>query len=258
MEAGGEIVYDSGRREDVSSLGFEAPVELKPRTRYQWTVTVWGDGGDTATASSWFETAKQEEPWAAQWIAADFADKETQPLLAKSFTLPGEVESARAYACGVGIYELEVNGQKAGDEYLLPGYHCYDFHLEYQTFDITGLLRAGENTVGLALAPGWYKGDIIFDRYHNLYGDTMQAICEIRVKLKDGAEVTIPGRWKAMTVSAPRPPRCCSTITGSASTTTPGGKSPAGARTAARPRPAASSPARRSWKSSWPAWGPRS
>src|SRR5699024_3122807 len=178
VEAGGEIVYDSGRREDVSSLGFEAPVELKPRTRYQWTVTVWGDGGDTATASSWFETAKQEEPWAAQWIAADFADKETQPLLAKSFTLPGEVDSARAYACGVGIYELEVNGQKAGDEYLLPGYHCYDFHLEYQTFDITGLLRAGENTVGLALAPGWYKGDIIFDRYHNLYGDTMQAICE--------------------------------------------------------------------------------
>lgn len=199
VEAGGEIVYDSGRREDVSSLGFEAPVELKPRTRYQWTVTVWGDGGDTATASSWFETAKQEEPWAAQWIAADFADKETQPLLAKSFTLPGEVESARAYACGVGIYELEVNGQKAGDEYLLPGYHCYDFHLEYQTFDITGLLRAGENTVGLALAPGWYKGDIIFDRYHNLYGDTMQAICEIRVKLKDGAEVTVPTdlRWKS-------------------------------------------------------------
>ena len=199
VEAGGEIVYDSGRREDVSSLGFEAPVELKPRTRYQWTVTVWGDGGDTATASSWFETAKQEEPWAAQWIAADFADKETQPLLAKSFTLPGEVESARAYACGVGIYELEVNGQKAGDEYLLPGYHCYDFHLEYQTFDITGLLRAGENTVGLALAPGWYKGDIIFDRYHNLYGDTMQAICEIRVKLKDGAEVTVPTdlSWKS-------------------------------------------------------------
>lgn len=52
VEAGGEIVYDSARREDVSSLGFEAPVELKPRTRYQWTVTVWGDGGDTATASS--------------------------------------------------------------------------------------------------------------------------------------------------------------------------------------------------------------
>lgn len=199
VRAGGKTVYDSGRREDISSLGFEAPLELAPRTRYDWTVTLWGDGGDWASASSWFETAKQEEPWQAQWIAADFQDKEVQPLLVKDFSLSEEVESARAYVCGLGIYELEINGQKAGNEYLLPGYHCYDFHLEYQTFDITGLVRAGENRVGLALGPGWYKGDIIFDRYHNLYGDTMQAICEVRVLLKDGTEQVIPTdlTWKS-------------------------------------------------------------
>lgn len=199
VRTGGKTVYDSGRREDISSLGFEAPLELAPRTRYDWTVTLWGDGGDWASASSWFETAKQEEPWQAQWIAADFQDKEVQPLLVKDFSLSEEVESARAYVCGLGIYELEINGQKAGNEYLLPGYHCYDFHLEYQTFDITGLVRAGENRVGLALGPGWYKGDIIFDRYHNLYGDTMQAICEVRVLLKDGTEQVIPTdlTWKS-------------------------------------------------------------
>lgn len=199
VRTGGKTVYDSGRREDISSLGFEAPLELASRTRYDWTVTLWGDGGDWASASSWFETAKQEEPWQAQWIAANFQDKEVQPLLVKDFSLSGEVESARAYVCGLGIYELEINGQKAGNEYLLPGYHCYDFHLEYQTFDITGLVRAGENRVGLALGPGWYKGDIIFDRYHNLYGDTMQAICEVRVLLKDGTEQVIPTdlTWKS-------------------------------------------------------------
>ena len=198
--AAGEPVYDSGPREDISSLGFEAPVDLLPRTRYRWTVTVWGDGGDCASASSWFETAKMDEPWAAQWIAADFPDKEAQPLLVKDFTLPGPVKEARAYACGLGIYELEVNGQKAGDEYLLPGYHCYDFQLEYQTFDLTALLVPGENRVGLALGPGWYKGDIIFDRYHNLYGDTMQAICEIHATLEDGSEQVIPTdlSWKAL------------------------------------------------------------
>ncbi len=195
----GEIVYQSGKREDISSLGFEAPVELLPRTRYHWTVTVWGDGGDSASASSWFETAKQQEPWQAQWIAADFQDKEIQPLLAKDFTLSGEVESARAYVCGVGIYELEVNGQKAGNEYLLPGYHCYDFQLEYQTFDITSMLHQGENTLGLSMGPGWYKGDIIFDRYHDLYGDTMQAICEVHVTMKDGSEqvVVSDNTWKS-------------------------------------------------------------
>ena len=195
----GETVFHSGKREDISSLGFEAPLELLPRTRYTWTVTVWGDGGDSASAASWFETAKQGEPWQAQWISADFEDKEVQPLLAKDFSLPGEVESARAYVCGVGIYELEVNGEKAGNEYLLPGYHCYDFQLEYQSFDITSLLHAGENTLGIALGPGWYKGDIIFDRYHNLYGDTMQAVCEVHVTMKDGSEqvVVTDSTWKS-------------------------------------------------------------
>ena len=195
----GATVYDSGKQEGLSSLGVEVPMELLPRTRYQWTVTVWGDGGDSATASSWFETGKQSEPWQAQWIAADFPDNEVQPLLVKEFTLPEQVESARAYVCGVGIYELEVNGQKAGNEYLLPGYHCYDFQLEYQTFDITELLRQGENTLGLSMGPGWYKGDIIFDRYHNLYGDTMQAICEVHVTLKDGSEqvVVSDNSWKS-------------------------------------------------------------
>lgn len=195
----GTTVFDSGKREDISSLGFEAPMELSPRTRYTWTVTVWGDGGDSASASSWFETAKEDEPWQAKWIAADFEDKDIQPLLAKDFTVNGEIRSARVYACGLGIYELEVNGQKAGDEYLLPGYHCYDTNLEYQTFDVTGLLRQGGNALGLALAPGWYKGEMVFDRYRDLYGDTMQAICELHITLADGTEQVIVSdeSWKS-------------------------------------------------------------
>lgn len=187
----GETVFDSGKREDISSLGYEADLQLAPRTRYEWTVTCWGDQGDCACASSWFETSKEDEPWQAKWIAADFADSEQQPMLRREFKLSAEVKSARAYACGLGIYELEVNGQKAGDEYLLPGYHCYDVNLEYQTFDVTALLRKGENAVGIHLGPGWYKGDIVFDRYHNLYGDTMQAICELHVTLEDGTEQVI-------------------------------------------------------------------
>ena len=91
----------------MSSLGFEAPLDLKPRTRYRWSVTVWGDQGDWAAASSWFETAKEGEPWQGKWIAADFADKEAQPLLTKDFTLGAEPVSARLYACGLGIYEAE-------------------------------------------------------------------------------------------------------------------------------------------------------
>ena len=193
------LLWDSGEDAGLSSVDCPVTLDLQPRTRYWWRVTVQGDNGEQATsAAAWFETSKMGEEWAGKWIAPSL-ESSVHPLLRRSFFLEGEPVRARVYAVGLGLYELYANGEKAGDEYLLPGYHCYDFHLEYQTFDITGLLRAGENTVGLALAPGWYKGDIIFDRYHNLYGDTMQAICEIRVKLKDGAEVTVPTdlRWKS-------------------------------------------------------------
>ncbi|MDE6837950.1 MAG: family 78 glycoside hydrolase catalytic domain, partial [Acutalibacter sp.] len=60
-----------------------------------------------------------------------------------------------------------------------------------------------ENTKGQALRPGWYKGDIVFSRYHDLYGDTMQAICELRVTMEDGTETLVgtDGSW----VSRPSP-----------------------------------------------------
>ncbi len=197
-DAAGKTVFDSGKQEELSSLGFEAPIILLPRTRYTWDVTVWADNGESAQASSWFETAKEDEPWQAKWIAAGLEDKERQPLLAKDFTVTGEISSARVYACGLGIYELEINGKKAGDEYLLPGFHCYEENLEYQTFDVTDLLCRGENTIGLALGPGWYKGEIVFDRYQNLYGDTMQTICELHIVKKDGSEQVIVSdeSWK--------------------------------------------------------------
>ncbi len=188
VSVAGRVLWDSGKREDLSSLGVEADLTLQPRTRYDWTVTVWGDAGDSAAASSWFETAKEDEPWQAQWITADFPDKETQPLLARTFTLKEKPVCARAYACGLGLYELEVNGVKMGDEYLLPGFHCYYDNLEYQTFDLTDALTPGDNAIGLHLGPGWYMGEIVFNRYKDLWGDKMQAICEVHVTYADGSE----------------------------------------------------------------------
>lgn len=180
-------VYDSGRRGTLSSLGFEADFTPVPRTRYRWEVTVWGDGGDSACASSFFETAKQQEPWQGKWIAAQ-GDKDAHTYLTSDFTVSKGIRSARVYACGLGVYELELNGEKAGDEYLLPGFHSYDLFLEYQTFDVTELLRPGENRLGFSLGAGWYKGRFTLDWCKDAYGDTMKAICELHLTYEDGSE----------------------------------------------------------------------
>lgn len=51
---------------------------LRPTTRYQWTLKVWGNNGETSENSSWFETGlmnPSEEAWSgAQWICGGDED----------------------------------------------------------------------------------------------------------------------------------------------------------------------------------------
>ena len=58
----------------------------------------------------------------------------------------------------LGVYELELNGQRVGDHVLAPGWTSYHHRLRYQTFDVTALLRTGDNAIGARLADGWYRG----------------------------------------------------------------------------------------------------
>ncbi|GFP76598.1 glycoside hydrolase family 78 protein [Clostridium fungisolvens] len=200
-EAFENIVFDSGIREDIDSLAFYPEMKLSVRTRYFWRVTVWGDSGDFATSeTAWFETAKLEEPWTAKWVTPSL-DKELHPIIRKEFKLPSEVISARVYMCGLGLYEFEVNGRKASEEYFAPGFNAYDFWLQYQTYDITELLKEGDNCLSVMLGNGTYKGRYGFDGgYNELYGDKFALICEIVVTLKNGMTAVIgtDESWKAI------------------------------------------------------------
>jgi len=69
----------------------------------------------------------------------------------RAFEITGEVLSARAYFTGLGIYELYLNGEKANDEYLVPGCTAYDSWIQYQTYDVTDLIHTGENVIGAIL-----------------------------------------------------------------------------------------------------------
>ncbi|MGH4052700.1 MAG: alpha-L-rhamnosidase N-terminal domain-containing protein [Clostridium sp.] len=185
------IIFDSGKKEDIDSLSYNVPIEFKPRTRYFWRVMVWGDAEDYAVSeNAWFETSKIYEPWHGKWITPSF-DKEIHPLIRKDFQLNSEIASARLYICGLGLYELEINGERACDEYFAPGSNAYDFWLQYQTYDITSMLKSGNNAIGIILGNGWYKGRLGFRGGNiEIYGDKFAVICEIVVELKDGTNVT--------------------------------------------------------------------
>lgn len=182
------LLYDSGKRDDLNPLACPLPLTFAPRTRYFWRVTVCADDGDCGTASSWFETGKMDEPFAGQWIAAPF-EKTVHPILRRTFTLDGVAEDARLYITGLGLYEAYLNGQPVTDEVLTPFYNDYNFWVQVQTYDVTGLLRAGENVLDVYLGNGWYKGfgpNESDGSRTELYGDRMQMLAELRAVLPDG------------------------------------------------------------------------
>jgi alpha-L-rhamnosidase len=194
------IVFDSGKSEEIDSLAFELPINLEPYTRYFWRVTVWGDNGDFATSDlAWFETAKLTEPWNAKWITPDL-DKDVHPVLSKDFNFTKEIASARAYVCGLGLYEMEINGEKTGAEYLTPLFNAYDKWIQYQTYDISGLIIEGQNSVEVSLGNGLYKGRFGFEGGKSeIYGDQFALLCEIVIKHTDGTVTIIHSddSWKA-------------------------------------------------------------
>lgn len=188
-DAFNEMIYDSGMVEWHENV-FPADVKLTPRTRYFVRVTVIGDNGESASGTSWFETGKMDEAWQGIWITPDCSVSVQCPVLEKSFSLDRDVRRARAYIGAVGLFELYVNGVRAGSEYLTPYCNTYSEWMQTIAFDITGLLVNGRNTVEIMLADGWYKGPMTFDHIINAYGDKLGAIGEFRIQYADGSEFT--------------------------------------------------------------------
>jgi alpha-L-rhamnosidase len=196
-----EILFDSGKDKDIDSLAFTPDLALQPYTRYFWRVTVWTDADEKETSeTAWFETARMDEPWQAEWITPDWEDNNLHPYLRKTLPVEKEIASARIYACGLGLYELYLNGEKVSDEVLAPGFHAYNHWLQYQTYDVTNMLTAGGNVLGAMLGNGWYKGRFGFSGSQEpVYGDRMALICELHLTYQDGSQVVVSSdeSWKA-------------------------------------------------------------
>lgn len=195
-----KLVYDSGVQENYHENQMLVSFDLKPRTRYYWQVEVKDDKGDCAKSNpAWFETGKLQESWTAKWIGTEENEKR-MPLLYKEFELKEKPESVRWHVCGLGLYEAYVNEKKAGREFLMPGYHCYDSFLEYQTLNVTELLSQGKNKIAVLLGEGWYKGRFGFDGdYRNLYGNQKKCIGELHIRYANGQEecIVTDSSWKA-------------------------------------------------------------
>lgn len=181
------ILYDTGKREDIDGIGYILDMTLNSTSRYYWRVHVWTEIGEIISPIAWFETSKMDESWSGKWITPAIEDKSIHPLLRKTFSLTKGIKQARLYISGLGLYEAEINGERVGEEYLTPYCNSYNNWIQYQTFDVTAYLKTGDNCIGAMLGNGWYKGRFGFEgKLGGFYGDDFSLLCELVIKYKDG------------------------------------------------------------------------
>ena len=132
---------------------------LPSRQPAAWQVRVWDASGEVSawSAPAGFETGLlQQSDWgSAKWIElAGRNNTQPLPIFARAFSVDKTVKSARLYMSGLGLFEAQLNGSKLTDEVLAPGYTNYQLSAEYRTYDVTGKLRGGANTLGVELGNG--------------------------------------------------------------------------------------------------------
>lgn len=184
----GKLMWDSGKVESSQSVlvPYEGK-ELEPMTLYQVQVSVWDNYGEMGQAFGSFETGLMgEENWKAKWITHGLPKEETAcPVFVRKFQTAKKVKSARLYATACGVYEASVNGKKAGDAFLAPGWTFYHKRIQYQTYDITSLLTE-ENEVAITVGNGWYKGELGFDARPDIYGGRTALLAMVQLEYEDG------------------------------------------------------------------------
>lgn len=168
---------------DLCQSGTVIDISLDPRTAYYYRVSVTGEKGDAASASGCFETGKMDEKWDAEWICAP-KDENIHPVLRKNFFVNRPVKRTRLYITGVGLFEVYLNGQKLGKEYLTPYVNNYEVNIQTMTFRAD--VPEGENSLEILLGKGWYMGKFGLEGEKCNYGNRMAAIGELYLEYADG------------------------------------------------------------------------
>lgn len=175
---------------------------LESRTRYFWKIQSFANLSEEGEWSepALFETALLHVgDWKAQWISSE--EHAGSPLLRKEFVLDREIRQARVYICGLGYFELLINGERIGRDVLVPAWTHYT-HREakdllypfddrmrsrvlYLTYDVTGAVIQGVNAAGVMLGNGFYN-----QRERNMEGKLQygepRLLMQMEVEYTDG------------------------------------------------------------------------
>lgn len=113
------------------------------------------------------------------------------PIVSRSWRVDGQVASASLRVTAHGIYVVRINGERVGTDVLTPGWTSYPNRLRYQTYDVTSLVRPGENVVEVLLGNGWYRGRLAWLGNEAVYGSRLAAFAQLETTTVDGHVLTL-------------------------------------------------------------------
>jgi alpha-L-rhamnosidase len=153
----------------------------------------WGEWSDPVAAE-----AGLLEPgdWVARFVGPAWSEP-AAPLrrpgrVRHEFRVEGAVRQARVYLSAHGVAEVEINGRRVGGEELTPGWTSYRHRLRYATFDVTDLLVAGANAIGVWLGDGWWRGRLGYlGGECDVYGSQLAALVQLELTTADGQRRTV-------------------------------------------------------------------
>jgi len=93
----------------------------------------------------------------ASFEVCDYDHHVPAPLFRREFLVESIPEKAILTICGLGFYELFVNGERITKGHLAPYISNPDDLLYYDSYDITSLLTKGENVIGIILGNGFFN-----------------------------------------------------------------------------------------------------
>jgi alpha-L-rhamnosidase len=219
-------LWDSGKVMSDQSVGvLYAGKPLATGMHCYWKIMVWDKDGKP---SRWSQTAfwtmgiLRKDDWKGFWIGArpgvpngirhplrDGKREEAgtiDPADAPAVLLRRQVKfdrhpvRATAYICGLGYYELYLNGQRVGDHRLDPAFTDYMRRVLYATYDVSDLVKTGENTVGVMLGNGFYclQTPDLFQLEKAPWRTPPRMILNLIVEFDDGSSSALvsDGNWK--------------------------------------------------------------
>ena len=226
LDAGEADLWDSGRVESSQSLHVPyAGVPLRSNVTCYWTVRLWDERGvqvPDMPIGSFGTPLFDDDDWHADWIGMGDPDEpiadpacfqqdrvppEVQacepdaraPMMRRRFDVPQPVRRARVYVCGLGLYELRLNGRRVGDDVLATPRTEFRTRVLYNTYDVTSQLQQGVNVLGLVLGNGWFNGQKRYWGWQMQWYGSPRAILQLEIEYDDGSQqrVISDEQWRA-------------------------------------------------------------